>query len=335
MQKVRVGPEKVRTVTADCNRKGAGNAFLFATACNRRNVTACNRWTQRSLEGYCRRIHWLEQIRDAMERDTRRRGFEGRQHGCRRQRAHTVFMIQLVHRREQAGAARAVLERVEKIQRMQPVGNQAVQLHPDEIGLVVLRARGRDWPTAGSGPQSASGCPGIHSGAARCASRVSGTPKRLTGALACPRAHGEADRPDRCRWPRDPRRADAWRPCAAACAPPPRLFQGSASPAPARAEWLMRFVVLGLRHVEVLAAQPVPQALAPDRSPKLAGLLAVEGQQLRPSSRSPLPLSRFSVRAPMPGRSRSVSRLSASGRMSRGKATRPSGFSMSLAILAR
>src|SRR5260370_18403 len=38
--------------------------------------------------------------------------------------------------------------------------------------------------------------------------------------------------------------------------------------------------VVGLRQVEVLATQPVPQALAPDRPPKLTSLFAVEGQKL-------------------------------------------------------
>jgi hypothetical protein len=41
-----------------------------------------------------------------------------------------------------------------------------------------------------------------------------------------------------------------------------------------------RFVVLGLGHVEVFAAEPVPEALAPDGAPELAGLFAVEGEKL-------------------------------------------------------
>jgi hypothetical protein len=38
--------------------------------------------------------------------------------------------------------------------------------------------------------------------------------------------------------------------------------------------------VLGLRHVKVFAAQPVPEALAPDGAPELAGLFAVEREKL-------------------------------------------------------
>ncbi len=38
--------------------------------------------------------------------------------------------------------------------------------------------------------------------------------------------------------------------------------------------------MLELRHLEVFATQPVPQPLAPHRSPNLAGLLAVERQQI-------------------------------------------------------
>ena len=40
-----------------------------------------------------------------------------------------------------------------------------------------------------------------------------------------------------------------------------------------------RLQMLGLRHIEVFASQPVPQPLAPNRSPQLAGLLAVKRQQ--------------------------------------------------------
>jgi len=38
--------------------------------------------------------------------------------------------------------------------------------------------------------------------------------------------------------------------------------------------------VLGLRHVKVFAAEPVPEALAPDGAPELAGLFAVEREKL-------------------------------------------------------
>ena len=38
--------------------------------------------------------------------------------------------------------------------------------------------------------------------------------------------------------------------------------------------------MLGLRHIEVLASQPVPKPLTPHGTPKLAGLFAVERQQL-------------------------------------------------------
>ncbi len=40
------------------------------------------------------------------------------------------------------------------------------------------------------------------------------------------------------------------------------------------------FEVVGFGHVEVFAAQPVPEALAPDGAPELAGLFAVEGEQI-------------------------------------------------------
>src|SRR5258707_4337084 len=41
------------------------------------------------------------------------------------------------------------------------------------------------------------------------------------------------------------------------------------------------FQMLGFCHVEVFALQPVPQTLSPNRFPKLAGLLATEGEQFR------------------------------------------------------
>ena len=43
---------------------------------------------------------------------------------------------------QQARAALLVFEGVEEVQRVQAVGNQTVELHADEVGLVVLRAGG-------------------------------------------------------------------------------------------------------------------------------------------------------------------------------------------------
>ena len=42
----------------------------------------------------------------------------------------------------------------------------------------------------------------------------------------------------------------------------------------------MDFWCSSLGHLEVFAAQPVPEPLAPHRSPHLAGLLAIERQQI-------------------------------------------------------
>ncbi len=92
--------------------------------------------------------------------------------------------------------------------------------------------------------------------------------------------------------------------------------------------------VLGLGHVEVFAVEPVPEALAPDRAPELAGLFAAEGQQILHGvdALGVQPLLSARADAGQVAQGELAERF---GRMSSGRATRPSGFSMSLATLAR
>lgn len=78
-----------------------------------------------------------EQIRNAVKCDPRWRSLIRSEHRCRRQRAHPVFLIQLVHRFQQLRPALRVVERIKQIQRMQPVRNQPVQAHADKVRLVV------------------------------------------------------------------------------------------------------------------------------------------------------------------------------------------------------
>ena len=49
----------------------------------------------------------------------------------------------------EARAVLLVLRPVEEVQRVQPVGHQAVQMHADEVGLLVSGSRRAAMPTDG------------------------------------------------------------------------------------------------------------------------------------------------------------------------------------------
>src|SRR5579875_3222483 len=74
----------------------------------------------------------LKQLRDAVEGDARGRGLVGGQHCGRGKGVHAVLVVQGIHGGEQARAALVVFERVEKVERVQAVGNKIVEVHPDE-----------------------------------------------------------------------------------------------------------------------------------------------------------------------------------------------------------
>ena len=79
-----------------------------------------------------------EQVGDGVEGDACGGGFEGGKHGSGGEGASAVFVIELVHGGEEAGAAFGVFECVEEVERVEPVGDEAGELHADEVGLIVF-----------------------------------------------------------------------------------------------------------------------------------------------------------------------------------------------------
>src|ERR1017187_6035617 len=86
----------------------------------------------------------LEQVGDAVEGNAGGCGFVGGEHGCGSQGAHTVFLVELIHCGEKAGATARVVEAVEEVERVEAFGNQAVEMDADEVGLVVFGAGAAD-----------------------------------------------------------------------------------------------------------------------------------------------------------------------------------------------
>ena len=58
------------------------------------------------------------------------------------------LLFSCVHGRQQAGAALLAVEGVEEVERVQAVGDQIVQVHADEVGVVVLLAGRAGFPKA-------------------------------------------------------------------------------------------------------------------------------------------------------------------------------------------
>ena len=83
-----------------------------------------------------------EQIGDGMEGDSCGSGLEGTEHRCRSKGGCSVFLVELVHRGEQAGAALGVLQGVEEVEGVEAAGDEAVELDAYEIRLVVFGACG-------------------------------------------------------------------------------------------------------------------------------------------------------------------------------------------------
>ncbi len=83
-----------------------------------------------------------------MEGDSCGGGLVGGEHGCRGQSTHAVFLVELVHGFEQAGAAFRVVEPVEEIEGVETVGNEPVEIYADEVRLVVSGAGGTAGPEA-------------------------------------------------------------------------------------------------------------------------------------------------------------------------------------------
>ena len=59
-----------------------------------------------------------------------------------------------------------------------------------------------------------------------------------------------------------------------------QAFSGVRISGASTCEWLIDFWCSSLGHLEVFAAQPVPEPLAPDRAPEIAELFGVQGEQL-------------------------------------------------------
>jgi hypothetical protein len=100
------------------------------------------------------RCGWVpvsKEIGNAVEGDAGGGGFKGSEHGGGGEGAGAVFVVQLVHGGEQTGAALGIVERIEEIEGVKAVGNEVVELHADEVGLVVFRARGAIGPEAAEG----------------------------------------------------------------------------------------------------------------------------------------------------------------------------------------
>ena len=100
-------------------------------------------------------------------------------------------------------------------------------------------------------------------------------------------------------------------------------------------EWLMDFRCSVSAMSKSSPREPVPEALAPHRAPELAGLLAVERQQIVHGVDAFFVEALLSARADAGQVAQGELAAALRARMSRGRATRPSGFSMSLATLAR
>src|SRR5580692_7402003 len=92
-----------------------------------------------------------EQVGDGVEGDSCGGGFEGCEHCRWGEGGGAVFEIEFIHGGEQAGAALGVVEGIEQVQRVEPVGNQAVELNSYEVGLIVLGACGTAGPQATQG----------------------------------------------------------------------------------------------------------------------------------------------------------------------------------------
>src|ERR1019366_10541680 len=90
-----------------------------------------------------------EQIGNGMERNPRRRGLERGKHGGGSQRAEAVLVIQLTHGFEQPCPALLAVQRIEEVQRVESIRNQTVQLHADEVGMLIVLA-GRAGLTKGA-----------------------------------------------------------------------------------------------------------------------------------------------------------------------------------------
>ena len=90
-----------------------------------------------------------EQLGNGVEGDARGRGFEGGEHGGRGQRAQAVLVVQRVHGCQQARAVLLALRPVEEVERVQTVGDEAVEMHADEVGLLVVAGPRGAMPTGG------------------------------------------------------------------------------------------------------------------------------------------------------------------------------------------
>src|SRR5665213_3145695 len=216
---------------------------------------------------------WIrsEQVGNVVEGDAGGCGFLCREHGGGGKRAEAVFVIELVHGFEQAGAALLAIERVEEIERVQVVRNQAVELHADEVGLVVFSAGGA------AGPQSAEGCD--EGGIVLAFAEAD---------FAVPATGGHAETADRgffsARNGEANGEAYAWRPKIGCTEAHGCFVQELMRDGPGflcrthfRGQHMrvadgLEMVVFG--HVKVLALQPMPETLAPHGAPKFAGLLA-------------------------------------------------------------
>jgi len=219
----------------------------------------------------------LEQVRDGVEGDAGGGGFEGGEHGGGGEGGEAVFVIDGVHGLGEAGALFAAVFGVEEGEGVEGVGDEVGENDGDEEGLLVFGILGARGPEFGEG---------VDEGGVVLAlgdAEVCGPALGFGGAEGGAAGHfavldeGEGD-------------ADAGGPetfLAHAHGGFVEEFVGDGPGSVVGAELGGEDVLVaeglgmhGFGHVEVFAAEPVPEAFSPDGAPELGGLFAVESEEL-------------------------------------------------------